>query len=94
MIAKMNIKRIIYYWTNMKIHGGSVPINSYFSAYPSKLQIQHWAYSTLELRKQKVDFYKTYDEGAKCGNKQQYDSILDENPNLIDFKDNFEDFHE
>lgn len=84
-------KNYNYYWRNNKHHGGSVPINSYFCAYPSKLQIQHWAYSTLELREEKVNFYKRIDPEAQWGIKEQYDSILDENPTLIDFKDNFED---
>ena len=80
-----------YYWNNLKLHGGSVPINGYVCALPTKLQIQHWAYSTLELRKQKVQFYKQYDPNAIYGDKNQYDNILEENPYLVDFKDNFED---
>lgn len=87
-------KNYNYYWTDMKIHGGSVPINSYFCTLPTKLQIQHWAYSTLELRNEKVNFYKQYDPEAKFGNKKQYESILDKNPILIDFKDSFEDINE
>ena len=79
-----------YYWNNMKLHCGSLPINSYFCAFPSKLQVQHLAYSTPELRQQKVEFYKNLDPQAKWGIKAQYDSILDEKPNLIDFKDNYE----
>lgn len=83
-------KNYNYYWNNMKLHCGSLPINSYFSAFPSKLQVQHLAYSTPELRQQKVDFYKNLDPNAKWGIKEQYDSILSENPTLIDFKDNYE----
>ena len=83
-------KNYSYYWNNLKLHCGSLPINSYFNAFPSKLQVQHLAYSTLKLREQKVEFYKQLDPNAEWGIKQQYDSILDENPNLIDFKDNFE----
>lgn len=83
-------KNYEYYWTNRKLHCGSLPLNAYFCSFPSKLQVQHLAYSTPELRKQKVDFYKNLDPEAKWGIKQQYDSILSENPTLIDFKDNFE----
>lgn len=79
-----------YYWNNKKLHCGSLPINSYFCSFPSKLQVQHLAYSTPELRQQKAEFYKALDPEAKWGIKEQYDSILDENPTLIDFKDNFE----
>lgn len=84
-------KNYKYYWNNMKLHCGSIPINAYFSAFPSKLQVQHLAYSTLELRTQKYDFYKKLDQNPSDRMKAQYDSILDENPTLIDFKDNFED---
>ena len=84
-------KNYSYYFNNMKLHCGSIPINAYYSAFPSKLQVQHMAYSTLELRKQKVEFYKQLDPNAHGFMKNQYDLILDENPTLIDFKDNFED---
>jgi len=84
-------KNYTYYFNNMKLHCGSLPINAYYCALPSKLQVQHMAYSTLELRQQKVKFYNELDPQAQWGIKEQYDSILDENPTLIDFKDNFED---
>ena len=83
-------KNYDYYWNNMKLHCGSLPINAYYCAFPSKLQVQHMAYSTPELRQQKVDFYKNLDPNAQWGIKEQYDSILSKNPNLIDFKDNYE----
>ena len=83
-----------YYWNNMKLHCGSLPINSYYSAFPSKLQVQHLAYSNLELRQQKVDFYKKLDPNPNDFMKIQYNSILDENPTLINFKDNYEDTNE
>lgn len=83
-----------YYWSNKKLHCGSLPINSYYNAYASKLQIQHMAYSTVELRKKKVEFYNNLDPEGQWGIKEQYNSILDENPTLITFKDNFEDNNE
>ena len=83
-----------YYWNNMKLHCGSLPINSYYSAFPSKLQVQHLAYSNLKLRQQKVDFYKKLDPNPNDFMKIQYNSILDENPTLINFKDNYEDTNE
>lgn len=84
-------KNYTYYWNNLKLHCGSIPINGYFCTLPTKLQIQHWAYSTPELRQQKVEFYKHYDPNAIYGNKEQYESILDTTPILKDFKDNFEE---
>lgn len=84
-------KNYNYYWNSAKLHCGSLPINAYYHAFVSNLQVQHMAYSTLELRKEKVEFYTSIDKEGKWGIKAQYDSILDENPTLIDFKDNFED---
>lgn len=85
------IKNYDYYWTGLKIHGGSIPYNSFTNYYAAKLQIQHWAYSTLELRKEKIDFYNQYDPGNQYGLEGQYDSILDKDPNLFKFKDFYED---
>lgn len=87
-------KNFIYYWTGLKIHGGSIPINSFTNYYTAKLQIQHWAYSTPELRAEKIKFYNQYDPNNKYGLPGQYDSILDKNPTLIKFKDFYEDINE
>lgn len=87
-------KNYDYYWNPAKLHCGSLPINAFYYAFPSNLQVQHMAYSTLELRQEKAKFYNTLDKDAKWGIKAQYDSILSENPTLINFKDNFEDTNE
>ena len=87
-------KNYTYYWNENKLHCGSLPINAYCCALPSRLQIKHMAYSTLELRKKKVEFYNNLDPYAEYGIKAQYDSILNENPILKDFKDNFEESYE
>jgi len=87
-------KNYTYYWNNNKLHCGSLPINSYYAAIPTKLQIQHMAYSTPALRQKKVEFYNKLDPEGQFGIKEQYNSILSDNPTLIDFKDNFEDTDE
>lgn len=84
-------KNYNYYWNNNKLHCGSLPINTYYTAIPTKLQIQHMAYSTPELRQKKVEFYNKLDPQAQFGIKEQYDSILSENPILKEFKNEFED---
>ena len=84
-------KNYNYYWNNQKLHCGSLPINCYYNVLPTKIQIQHMAYSTLELRNKKREFYNNLDPQAQFGIKQQYDSILSETPILKNFKDNFED---
>ena len=87
-------KDFTYYWTGLKIHGGSIPVNSFVNYYPTKLQIQHWAYSTPELRAEKIKFYDQYDPGNNYGLPRQYESILDEKPILLEFKDFYEDTNE
>ena len=82
-------KNYTYYWNQMKLHCGSIPVNAYFNFYPTKLQILHWAYSTPELRRQKYNFYKEYDPDCIWGNKTKYESILDENPLLFPLRDNY-----
>ena len=80
-----------YYWYNMYIHCGSIPINGYFSAYPCKLQMQHLGFSTPELRKEKINFYNQYDPHDIINEKnRKYKSFLDENPKLYPFIDLYE----
>ena len=83
-------KNYKYYWNEMPIHCGQLPINAFFSIYPTKIQGQHWGYSTPELRRKKVDFYNKYDpyDITEVG-KIRYDSIMDENPHLYPFIDNY-----
>ena len=81
--------RIKYMWKNIKLHCGRIPINSFYSAFPSQLQILHMGYSRKDLRKEKYDFYMNVDKEGKNGNIAQYESILDYNPNLVNFVSNY-----
>lgn len=81
--------QIKYMWKNTKLHCGRIPINSYYNAFPSKLQILHMGYSKEDLRKEKYNFYITTDADGQNGNLLQYNSILDINPKLLDFKSNY-----
>lgn len=81
--------RIKYMWKNTKLHCGRIPINSFYSAFPSQLQILHMGYSREDLRKEKYDFYMNIDKEGKSGNIAQYESILDYNPNLVNFVSNY-----
>ena len=47
-----------YMWKNTPLHCGRIPINSYYSAYPSQLQVLHMGYSRKDLRKEKYNFYR------------------------------------
>ena len=88
-IAKLR-KNFNYKWLNMKHHGGSIPHNAIINCYLAKLQIQHWAYSTPELRNEKIKFYNKYDPKGEWMPQSHYNDILTENINLWDFKDFYE----
>ena len=81
--------RINYMWKDTKLHCGRIPINSYYNAFPSNLQVLHMGYSRKDLRKEKYDFYMTIDGNGKNGILSQYNSILDLNPRLLNFKSNY-----
>ena len=81
--------KIKYIWKNAQLHCGRIPINSYYNAYPSQLQILHMGYSKEELRQEKYNFYMNIDKDGKNGILSQYQSIIDENPYLINFATNY-----
>ena len=80
--------KIKYMWKNTKLHCGRIPINCFYNAYPSNLQVLHMGYSTETLRQEKYNFYINVDKDNN-GSLQQYKSIMDKNPNLVDFKSNY-----
>lgn len=81
-----NIK---YVWKNTKLHCGRIPINSYYNAFPSKLQVLHMGYSREDLRREKYNFYMQVDKDGNNGILSQYKSIIDSNPRLLNFKSNY-----
>lgn len=81
--------KIKYMWKNTKLHCGRIPINSYYHAFPSKLQVLHMGYSRKDLREEKYNFYMKVDKDGNNGILSQYESILDSNPNLISFKSDY-----
>ena len=81
--------KIKYMWKNTKLHCGRIPINSYYNAYPTLLQVLHMGYSKENLRQEKYKLYMDIDAEGKNGNLSQYKSIIDTNPNLLDFHSNY-----
>ena len=81
--------RIKYMWKNTKLHCGRIPLNSYYNAFPSQLQILHMGYSREDLRQEKYNFYINVDKNGENGILSQYKSILDYNPNLVNFVSNY-----
>ena len=78
-----------YAWKNTKLHCGRLPINSYYNAMPSQLQVLHMGYSKKNLREEKYDFYINIDKNGENGYLPQYQSIIDNNPKLINFSSNY-----
>jgi hypothetical protein len=56
---------------------------SQFSGKTSELRVKHYGWATKEDRLAKAKRYQELDPEVKYGSKGQYDSILDEHPNLV-----------
>lgn len=82
-------KQATYIWKKTKLHCGRLPINSYYNALPTQLQVLHMGYSREDLREEKYNFYMSVDGDGKNGILAQYKSILDTNLNLINFESNY-----
>lgn len=84
---------IKYVWREQKLHCGRFPLNAgqpinaekslYFIP---KIKIKHMGWSTPEDRRRKYIRYINADPDGKYGIKAQYESILDENPNVVRFE--------
>lgn len=78
-------KNKIYTWSNKKLHCGRFPLNSSAKMNPTNIPIIHMGWSTEKLRKEKYERYMKIDGKNKNGLIGQYQSIMDNNPNLIEF---------
>lgn len=73
-----------YKWNEMPQHCGRFPANmDTFKRTTSEFRVQHFGWATPEDRTEKYKRYHLLDPDAMYGVKEQYDSILDEDPNLI-----------
>lgn len=67
-------------------HCGRLPQNIWKFPYKmSPYRLKHYGWATEEIRKQKFDRYMKLDSEGKNGMLAQYLSILDKNPNLIEW---------
>lgn len=76
-----------YVWNNKKLHCGRFPMGSYCNTFLTNIKVKHMGYAKLEDRKKKYDSYMNLDGKGRYGIMGQYESILDENPNLIEWKE-------
>lgn len=75
---------IEYIWKETAQHCGRFPLNIYNMAHKlSELRLKHFGWAKKENRVAKYARYQQLDPDARYGWKEQYESILDEQPNLI-----------
>lgn len=75
-----------YRFNKKKQHCGRIPSNTLDLQYAeSEIRVKHYGWAGEEDRKNKHQRYLALDPEGKYGNIDQYKSILDENPKLIDF---------
>lgn len=74
-----------YEWHEQNLHCGRFPKNAAMKMSPSLIPIKHMGWSKKELRQKKYERYSRIDNENEYGIIDQYKSILDENPNLIEF---------
>ncbi|WP_347561857.1 glycosyltransferase [Clostridium sp. E02] len=73
-----------YIWNETAQHCGRFPINTFsFPNATLEFRVKHLGWATTADREEKYKRYQLLDPGAIFGNKEQYDSILDINPNLV-----------
>jgi len=80
---------IEYVWRNQPAHCGRYPLTiSQFSYLYHPARVQHFGWARPEDRKAKYERYMILDpDGKYNGWKEQYDSILDEHPNLLPWEE-------
>lgn len=73
-----------YIWKETPQHCGRFPINIFsFPKITSEFRVKHLGWISKEDRIEKYKRYQLLDPDAIYGVKEQYESILDTNPNLI-----------
>jgi glycosyltransferase involved in cell wall biosynthesis len=73
-----------YIWNETPQHCGRFPINTFsFLKAKSELRVKHFGWATEDDRSEKYKRYQLLDPDAIYGIREQYDSIMDTNPNLI-----------
>jgi hypothetical protein len=77
-----------YEWADQPLHCGRLPKNAAnFPGTASSLRLKHYGWSDPERRLQKYHFYLAKDPEAQWGVAEQYRSILDPDPHLVEWKE-------
>jgi glycosyltransferase involved in cell wall biosynthesis len=77
-----------YIWKETSQHCGRFPTNIYhFSYFCHPARIKHFGWASAKDREIKYERYMDLDPEGRFGWLEQYDSILDENPHLIHWRE-------
>lgn len=77
-----------YRWRKTNQHCGRFPANiNYYGKYTKSAYVKHLGWSTIERRRAKYIRYKKLDNLNEKKYLLQYESICDENPNLINLEE-------
>ncbi|WP_127529528.1 glycosyltransferase family A protein [Paenibacillus kobensis] len=77
-----------YQWNEMRQHCGRFPRNLFdMPSTQSPLRLKHWGWARESDRQLKAARYARLDPDARYGWKEQYESILDSRPRLIDWRE-------
>lgn len=77
-----------YIWNESPQHSGRFPVNLFsFQKLKSEFRIKHFGWATEKDRKEKYKRYQRLDPNAIYGIREQYDSIMDTEPNLIKWEE-------
>jgi glycosyltransferase involved in cell wall biosynthesis len=77
-----------YLWKETPQHCGRFPATiNHFSYLCHPARIKHYGWAKPADRKEKYERYMRLDPDAQYGWKEQYDSILDEHPNLVTWEE-------
>lgn len=74
-----------YTWNNKKLHCGRLPNNLGERMLPTLIPVQHFGWADEKDRKAKYTRYMAIDPHGQEGVLEQYMSILDPHPNLVEF---------
>ncbi|MGE5583957.1 MAG: glycosyltransferase family 2 protein [Bacillota bacterium] len=78
--------RFKYTWRETALHCGRLPNNiGLLPGRTSDLRVKHFGWASPADREAKYQRYRALDPSAKYGIRQQYESILDRNPNLVEW---------
>jgi len=75
-----------YRWCEKELHCGRFPENAVSKLGQTEMKIQHWGWSRTEDRQTKHERYMKADPLGKNGSLAQYESKMDETPNLRRFE--------